>query len=130
MYGEFNLLEEHGNTATIFGRSVVNRIYGTEVVNYVLTDDGKPSVNSKRTPMSIENVKLIKKAVKKRFQLDTNQLDRIWPKVRNSINGMGRFISYSVGVNRRLHALNSELTQLRAAATNAANIINNNASKE
>lgn len=65
--------------------------------------------------------------MRKRFLLDTNRFDRIWPKVRNSINGMGRFITHYVGVKRRIHDLNSELTQLRAAVTNT---INNNASKE
>lgn len=52
MFGDINLVYEPGNNQAVFGRQVPLRIYGHELVNFVLTDDSQPSSNSKRTPIS------------------------------------------------------------------------------
>ena len=126
MFGEINLLEEPGSLPTTFARQIVSRIYGQERANYLLTDDSKPSVNSKRTPMPAETVKLIRKAVRKKFNLEIIKFEKIWPKIRNSINGMGRFIRFKVGVNQRIESLTNEVAQLRDVFNNNNNNVTNN----
>ena len=121
MFGDINLVDEPGNTPTVFGRQVALRIYGHELVNFVLTDNSQPSSNSKRTPMPTATVKLIRKAVQKRFKLEVNRFDHLWRKVRNSINGKGRFIKFRNGVNRRMEHMNQELNELRMALNNNVN---------
>jgi hypothetical protein len=38
----------------------------------------------------------IKGVVKRRFKMDSKKFKKMWPKVRNSVNAMGRYSSYQV----------------------------------
>ena len=109
MFGDINLVDEPGNTSKVFDRQVGLRIYGHELVNFVLTDDSQQSSNSRRTPMPIATVKLIQKAILKRFQLETHKFDNLWCKIRNSFNEKGRCKKFRNGIIRRIEQMNREL---------------------
>lgn len=71
--------------------------------------------------MPTATVKLIRKAVQKRFKLEVHRFDHLWRKVRNSINGKGRFIQFRNGVNRRMEHKNRELNELRRTVNDNVN---------
>ena len=96
-----------------FARNVARHIYpGNQINSLVVTDDSKlnkQSIQAGRTSMPKNVVDVIKRSIRKRFEFDSKKFGKIWPKCKNSINGLGRYNNHKQKENDHLNQLTAQM---------------------
>ena len=102
-----------GSLPNKFARNVARHIYpGNQINSLVVTDDGKltkQSIHAGRTAMPKNVVDVIKRSIRKRFEFDSKKFGKIWPKCKNSINGLGRYNNHKQKENDHLNQLTAQM---------------------
>jgi len=92
-----------------FARNVARHIYpGNQINSLVITDDCKlikQSIQAGRTAMPKNVVDVIKRSIRKRFEFDSKKFEKVWPKCKNSVNGLGRYSNHKQKENDLLNWL-------------------------
>jgi hypothetical protein len=114
MWNEVDLVSEITDSLpNKFARNVARHIYpGNQINNLVITDDGKltkQSIQAGRTAMPKNVVDVIKRSIRKRFEFDSKKFGKVWPKCKNSINGLGRYNNHKQKENDHLNQLTAQM---------------------
>jgi hypothetical protein len=119
IYNGVDLIEDfYGKSPELYALEIAPVIFGKiDLANGVITKDGKPTVNSHRKPLPLDQVKVLQEAVIAKFELTKSKFLLKWSTIKRKINSKGRGIAFTLK-NAAKESTQKEAAQLRDAIGN------------